>query len=145
MNRLRNGTFLLIGRAKAVVAHPVFPVLTLVGNGVIFLAAGLLYRFEGGLNPKVHSYLDTLWWAFATAATVGYGDISPVSPAGKILGILMMVFGTALFSSFIALFAATLIAPEFTQVEKRLEKDEESLETTLKSLQEQVEKLRKRL
>jgi voltage-gated potassium channel len=36
------------------------------------------------------SYLDSLWWAFVTASTVGYGDTYPVTFGGRIIAILLM-------------------------------------------------------
>lgn len=37
-------------------------------------------------------YFDSLWWASATAMTVGYGDIFPVTMAGKVLAMFLMHF-----------------------------------------------------
>ena len=55
------------------------------------------------------TYLDALWWSFATTSTVGYGDIVPVTTWGKILGILLMLIGVALFGIYTALFARAII------------------------------------
>ncbi len=54
--------------------------------------------------------MDALWWGFATATTTGYGDITPVTLAGKFLGILLMLTGMAIFAMFTALFAETILA-----------------------------------
>lgn len=45
---------------------------------------------------NIDSYGVSVWWAWVTSTTVGYGDYSPVTPAGRVLGALMMVFGIAL-------------------------------------------------
>ncbi len=44
------------------------------------------------LEPKV-SFADSLWWAVVTSTTVGYGDISPGSFGGRIVGVLLMLSG----------------------------------------------------
>ena len=41
---------------------------------------------------------DALWWSFVTITTVGYGDKTPKTPAGRLLGVVWMGFGLALFS-----------------------------------------------
>ena len=104
-------------RAIALLRHPLFHFLTLVGNGFVVLGAIALYWLEKGTNPRLESMIDALWWAVATVTTVGYGDVFPVTPPGKIMGMFLMLFGTALFSSFTALFASILLEPEFEEVE----------------------------
>ncbi|NBX92544.1 MAG: two pore domain potassium channel family protein [Proteobacteria bacterium] len=104
-----------------------FGILTVIGNGTIALAALLFYHLEHGSNPKVDSYLDALWWAVATVTTVGYGDILPQSVPGKILGMIMMILGSAIFCSFTALFASVLLRPDFIAVEKELEEVDKHL------------------
>lgn len=42
---------------------------------------------------------DALWWSFVTATTVGYGDLSPASPAGRIIAMLLMLVGIGLIGS----------------------------------------------
>ena len=44
-------------------------------------------------------FLDALWWAFVTATTVGYGDISPESGAGRIVAAMLMLVGIGLIGS----------------------------------------------
>lgn len=104
-------------RAIALLRHPLFHFLTLVGNGFVVLGATALYWLEKGTNPRLETIIDALWWAVATVTTVGYGDVFPVTPPGKIMGMFLMLFGTALFSSFTALFASILLEPELEEVE----------------------------
>ncbi len=42
------------------------------------------------------TFLDALWWSFVTCTTVGYGDISPSSMLGRIVAVLLMLFGIGL-------------------------------------------------
>ena len=43
---------------------------------------------------------DALWWGYVTATTVGYGDQYPVTTGGRIVGIVMLTVGVALFATF---------------------------------------------
>lgn len=98
--------------------QPVFIVLTIVGNGLIVLSSALLYKVEHGINPRIQSWLDTIWWAVATVTTVGYGDVSPITTTGKVVGIFMMIVGTALFWSYTAMFAGAIMQSESEEIEK---------------------------
>lgn len=55
-------------------------------------------------NPDspIKSIYDAFWWAMATATTVGYGDIVPVTPLGRGIGVLMMILGISLLSVLIS-------------------------------------------
>ena len=87
-----------------------FLFLTFVGNGMIGLAGLLFYFLERGSNSKVTTYMDAIWWSFSTATTTGFGDIIPVTTAGRILSILLMLMGLAIFAMFTALFAETILS-----------------------------------
>ena len=91
------------------IKSPVFMLLTVFGNSLIGLFCIVFYLIESAVNPKIHSFIDALWWGFSTATTTGYGDITPVTTLGKVLGILLMLTGMALFAMFTALFADTIL------------------------------------
>ena len=58
---------------------------------VIFGA--LMYVIEGGSNPAFASIPQSIYWAVTTMTTVGYGDITPVTPLGQSLASLIMIMG----------------------------------------------------
>ena len=58
---------------------------------VIFGA--LMYVIEGGSNPAFASIPHSIYWAVTTMTTVGYGDITPVTPLGQSLASLIMIMG----------------------------------------------------
>ena len=93
----------------SLIRSPVFILLTILGNSLIGLFSLIFYLFESSINPKVHSFIDALWWGFSTATTTGYGDITPITIQGKILGIVLMLTGMAIFAMFTALFAETIL------------------------------------
>lgn len=110
----------LTRRIKHLVTNPIFIWLTILGNSVIAFGTFALYYIEVGHNPNIDSLLDTLWWSVSTVTTVGYGDVSPITPAGKFTGIFMMIVGTALFWSYTALFAEALVSEDIDDVEAEL-------------------------
>ena len=70
-------------------------ILYTVASGiVIYLAAVGMYYCERVAQPKVFASIPhALWWAVATLTTVGYGDIYPVTPIGKMLTTLILFVG----------------------------------------------------
>ena len=58
---------------------------------VIFGA--LMYVVEGGTNPAFASIPHSIYWAVTTMTTVGYGDITPITPIGQSLASLIMIMG----------------------------------------------------
>jgi voltage-gated potassium channel len=75
---------------------------------VTIVASLMFYVAESGDNPNVDSLLDAGWWALVTATTVGYGDIFPVTAAGRLAGIVMMLVGIATFSALAGLIGSAL-------------------------------------
>jgi voltage-gated potassium channel len=116
------GVHIFSHRLRLLMRQPVFIVLTIVGNSLIIISSALLYKFEHGINPRIQTWLDTIWWAVATVTTVGYGDVSPITTKGKIVGIFMMIVGTALFWSYTAMFAGAIMQSE-TEELKQMNKE----------------------
>ena len=66
---------------------------------LLVFAATVIYLFEYEAQPASFSSIpESLWWAITTMATVGYGDMSPITPIGKLVGGIAMVFGIAMFA-----------------------------------------------
>jgi voltage-gated potassium channel len=83
-------------------------ILTMI---VVTTLAGLLVA---AIDPAFHSPSDGIWWAWVTVTTVGYGDFAPLSLAGRLIAIALMLGGVG----FIALMSATL-AEYFLEDEER--------------------------
>ena len=61
---------------------------------LLVLAASGAYLAEHQIQPeKFGSIPAAMWWAMATLTTVGYGDVTPITPAGQIFGSLVAVVG----------------------------------------------------
>ncbi|NBI28348.1 potassium channel family protein [Chengkuizengella marina] len=59
---------------------------------LIFIASIPIYFVE----PSVESYDDAIWYSIVTATTVGYGDFYPETPWGRMIAVVLMVFGIGL-------------------------------------------------
>ncbi len=69
---------------KFIAATDTFKELAAIYLTLVVIAAVVFHVAED--KP----FLDSLWWAFVTAMTVGYGDIAPVTLVGRIDGVLLM-------------------------------------------------------
>ncbi len=66
----------------------------------IFIAIMILiFTAEKGSNEKITSFFDVIWFSLVTMTTVGYGDITPVTSAGRIAGIVLLLFGVISFAA----------------------------------------------
>ncbi len=66
---------------------------------LLVLEATIMYTLEREAQPKVFASIPhAMWWAIVTIATVGYGDMYPITPAGKVFGGMVMVIGIAVFA-----------------------------------------------
>ena len=119
-------------------------------NGIIYIAivsvivivsgASAIFVVESEAeNTQINSWLDAFWWASATATTVGYGDVVPVTETGRMIGIAMMYVGIGIIGAFISSIGATLIGSKMKQT--GVADDTKSL---LISKIEELEKLEKK-
>lgn len=75
-------------------------VVSLITIGVLLLVSStLMYYAENEAQPEAFSSIPTtMWWGVATLTTVGYGDLAPVTPLGRLLGGVVAVLGIGLFA-----------------------------------------------
>lgn len=72
--------------------------------GLLLSSAYVMYLLERHIQPDAFGSVPrAMWWALATLTTVGYGDVVPVTLAGKLFGGLVMVFGLGMFALPIAI------------------------------------------
>jgi len=75
--------------------------LTVVGvlSLLLLIASSLMYYAENDAQPNAFSSIpEAMWWGIITLTTVGYGDASPITAAGRALAGLMAVLGIGLFA-----------------------------------------------
>lgn len=58
----------------------------------------MMYSFEAEHNPDFDSVLTGVYWAVVTITTVGYGDVAPVTGAGRFLAVLVMLLGYSIIA-----------------------------------------------
>ena len=63
----------------------------------IFVITALVYVMQVRINPKIDNYIDALYFTVTTLTTTGFGDITLEGASGRLLAIVIMVFGVALF------------------------------------------------
>ena len=82
-----------------------------------------------------HGFWEGIWWAIVTVTTVGYGDITPQSPGGRMVAILLMLSGVGLTSTIAASVAAHFVAQESGADLKTLSQKLDRIESLLNSSQ----------
>lgn len=76
---------------------------------LLILAATMLYWLESDLQPaKFGSIPKALWWAVTTLTTIGYGDVYPLTAAGKTVASLLAIAGLGLVALPAGIMAAAM-------------------------------------
>ncbi|AWB47497.1 ion transporter [Gemmobacter aquarius] len=63
----------------------------------VFVMTGLVYETQVARNPDVRNYADALYFTVTTLTTTGFGDITLTGTDGRLLSVLVMIFGVSLF------------------------------------------------
>jgi voltage-gated potassium channel len=87
-------------------------------------------------SGDVHSVQDGMWWALVTVTTVGYGDVVPHTPAGRLVASVVMLVGIG----FVALLTAT-VAARFVKEDRQ----KEELGVKLDRLNDRLERIERAL
>lgn len=98
------------------VVEAVYSERRVLGSAAVLMFAllvfwsGVVYFFEREAQPDKYSSIPaSLWWGIITLTTVGYGDITPVTPWGKVAGGLTTVIGLCLFAIPVGIIASAFI------------------------------------
>ena len=95
---------------------------------LVVVAASLMYGIEHKAHPDGFGTIgESLWWAVVTMTTVGYGDVYPVTPAGRVLAGIIMLLGVGL----VALPAGILAARFAEELRSRREELEARLDLAM--------------
>ncbi|RXH24897.1 cyclic nucleotide-binding protein [Bradyrhizobium nanningense] len=84
-------------------------------TGAVLTFASLLYAIERDVQPdKLGTIPHAMWWAIVTLGTVGYGDVVPVTPLGKLISTFAIISGFAMIALPVA-----IISTAFAEEVKR--------------------------
>ena len=76
----------------------------------IYAFSALIYQLEHAAQPAVFSSIPaTFWWAIETLTTIGYGDMIPITMAGRFFAGLIFVFGIGVFALPMAIITAVIL------------------------------------
>ena len=66
---------------------------------MLVLASALMYFAEHEAQPVAFASIpEAMWWSVITLTTVGYGDVSPVTPMGKVMAGVIAIMGIGMFA-----------------------------------------------
>ena len=84
---------------------------------LLMMAATAAHMLEAEKQPEQFGSLPgTMWWAVVTLTTTGYGDVVPVTAAGRVVGAMLMIAGIAVLA-----LMTGILATGFAQEERRRE------------------------
>lgn len=96
MQRFLHESFHLLNALRRSAAKIVIFMLFVFITAIILGA--IIYMFESSKNPGLSSIPKAIYWAVVTITTVGYGDITPVTPMGQFISTLVMLLGYAVIA-----------------------------------------------
>lgn len=106
---------------------------------LIALFIGLIIVPVESMAPgaRIKTPSDGLWWAVQTLTTVGYGDVVPVTPIGRLLGVLLLIVGAVLFGTVVAMISSSMSRSQEEYYWSRMFQRMDELEKKMAELQKQ--------
>ncbi len=93
-------------------------VITILLMVLVLVSCGI-HLVEGHIQPEAFGSIpDSMWWALATLTTVGFGDVTPVTPLGKLFGAVVMIIGIGIIA-----LPAGILASSFSEILRRRQQE----------------------
>lgn len=119
-------------------AKGTFAMVGLMSLTAVLLATIAVLEIERDApGSNIHTAGEALWWAFATITTIGYGDHYPVTAAGRVVAVVLVVFGLSFFGTFTAYVSSFFLEKAQLKEESEIHR----LIHEVRHLREKIEKL----
>ena len=116
-------------------------------TGLVVVAGGVLMRLFD--HDEYSNIWVGMWWALQTVTTVGYGDVTPKNPAGRIIATFAMLQGIAFLAITTAAITSTFVARASKERESARAADEDDAEVRMEghlvSIDQRLDRLEKML
>lgn len=87
----------------------------------IYAASAVVYQLEHTVQPTVFTSIPaTFWWGIETLTTIGYGDMIPKTPIGRLFSGFICIFGIGIFALPMAIVTAVIIEASAYETEPYL-------------------------
>ena len=114
---------------------------------IVVVAGGVLMRLFD--HDEYSNIWVGMWWALQTVTTVGYGDVTPKNPTGRIIATFAMLQGIAFLAITTAAITSTFVARASKERERARAADEDNaevrIEARLVSIDQRMDRLEKML
>lgn len=117
--------------------------ITTVAFLTISVASMAILYVEQAAHGNIRTAEDALWWSFATVTTVGYGDVYPVSNAGRGIAAALMIVGVGLFGTLSGAIASVFLGDRRSS--ESVKTDPDALTDELQALRREIAELRAEL
>jgi voltage-gated potassium channel len=111
--------------------------LGVISTSLIVFSSLAILAFEPGMGGHIDNAAEALWWAVCTMATVGYGDVVPVTFEGRIIATVLMFAGVGLFAAMSGIVASWLVESDDSSQRRQLDQ----LAASIQQLQTSVDLL----
>jgi voltage-gated potassium channel Kch len=112
-------------------------------TAVVVALGGVLMRV---LDHREYSNIWVgMWWALQTVTTVGYGDVTPKNPSGRIIATVAMLQGIAFLAITTAVITSTFVARASKERESARDADEDNAEQRMEAKLERIDQRLDRL
>ena len=106
-----------------------------------FVAAVPIWLAE----PHIKSYGDSLWFCFASATSIGYGDISAITVLGRIIAVILSIYSIAIIAIFTAVVVGYFNEMAKARADESVQKFTDDLEHLPELSKEELENISKRV